>query len=267
MWGQARIRATAGGNPSSCAAKTYETHLFEYIFETKSATLLAAAGVAWLAFVLVGNSRAWWRSILFNYGPAFACAFYVVGTFYGGEVSRFDLLAGFLFEFSVLLASAKLFCDALKRVAGGHDDGNEHWLRWSLLFQLIAAAPLVTIEGAGIFSDGSRIAYFHDSSVARYLAYAGVLMAYIQAGLLAQRLSSGRSPGPTGYAIVVAAFVTSTLSGSKGGFFLWLGATLALIDYRHIRIRWMPVLAALLAVAAALCSAVVPSWTRLALAS
>ena len=226
--------------------------MFDYIFETKSATLLAAAAATWLAFLLVGNPRAWWRSLLFNYGPAFACAFFVVGNFYSGEVSGFDLLAGFLFEFSVLIASAKFFCDALKRVASGYDGASEHWLRWSLVLQLLAAAPLVAIDGAGIFSDGSRIAYFHDSSIARYLAYAGVLTAYVQAGLLAQRLSAGRSPGATGYAVVVAAFVTSTLSGSKGGVFLWLIATLALVDYRHIRIRWAPVLVALIAATAAL---------------
>ena len=225
--------------------------MYDYIFQTKTATLLAAAAVAWLAFVLVGHPRAWLRSILFNYGPAFACGFFVVGSFYSGEVSGFDLLAGFLFEFSVLIASAKLFCDALKRVASGHDGAAEHWLRWSLVLQLIAAAPLVAIQGAGIFSDGSRISYFSDSSVARYLTYAGVLTAYVQAGLLAQRLSAGRSPGRTGYAIVVAALVTSILSGSKGGVFLWLVATLALVDYRHIRIRWVPVTVALMAATAA----------------
>ena len=108
---------------------------------------------AWLACLLVGSPRSWLRSIFFSYGPAFACAFFVVGNFYSGQVSRLDLIAGFVFEFSVLLASTKLFCDLLKQVRSMHIDGAERWLRWTIALQLLAALPLVAIDGAGVFSD------------------------------------------------------------------------------------------------------------------
>jgi hypothetical protein len=128
----------------------------------------------------------------------------------------------------------------------------ELWLRSSLALQLLVSLPLVMSEGFGIFSEGSRIAYLESSGAAKYLTYAGVLLAPVQAGLLAQRLSGGHSPGATGYAVIASTFALSTLSGSKGGIFLWLASTLALTDYRRLRIRWMPILAGLIAVAVAL---------------
>jgi hypothetical protein len=226
--------------------------VYEFILQNKAATLLAAIAVAWLAATLVGNPRVTLRSMGFNYGPAFACAFFLVSVFYDGQLSGFDLAAGFLFEFLVLLAYSKLFCDALKSVRGVDNRAVELWLRSSLALQLLVSLPLVMSEGFGIFSEGSRIAYLESSGAAKYLTYAGVLLAPVQAGLLAQRLSGGHSPGATGYAVIASTFALSTLSGSKGGIFLWLASTLALTDYRRLRIRWMPILAGLIAVAVAL---------------
>lgn len=225
--------------------------MYEYMFEVKIATLLVAVAGTWLAGILVGNPRVALRSIAFNFGPSFAFAFFVVGFFYDGRVSAFDLAAGLLFEFFVLVGFTKLFCDLLKLGGDVDDRAVEHWLRLSLLFQLLVALPVVTIEGFGIFSDGSRIAFLENNGAAKYLVYAGILIFAVQAGLVAQRLSTGRALGATGYAVVVSVFAISTLSGSKGLIFLWLASTLSLIDYRHLRIRLVPVIAGLITVAAA----------------
>jgi hypothetical protein len=226
--------------------------VYEFILQNKAATLLIAIALAWLAAAMAGNARIALRTIAFNYGPSFACAFFVIGVFYDGQVSGFDLTAGLLFEFSVLVAFTKLFCDALK-VGRYADDGEvSRWLKWSLALQLLVALPIATSEGFGIFSEGSRIAYLDAGGTAKYLTYAGVLISAVQAGLIAQRLSAVRPLGPTGYAVIVSTFAVSTLSGSKGAFFLWLASTLALVDYSHLRIRWMPILAGLMVVAGAL---------------
>ena len=226
--------------------------MYAYMLETKVATLLAAAVLAWLASALTGNPRVALRSIAFNYGPAFASAFFVIGFFYDGQFSGFDMVAGLLFEFLALLAYTKLLCDALRSRRRVDDRDLELWLRWSLALLLLAALPIVTSEGFGIFSEGSRIAYLEDSGMAKYLTYAGVLISTVQAGLLAHRLSAGRSLGLTGYLVIASTFGVSTISGSKGAFFLWLASVLALIDYRELRVRWLPILGALIVLGAAL---------------
>lgn len=225
--------------------------MYQYMLETKFVTLLIAVAVACFASLLVGNPRATLRSLAFNYGPSFACAFFVVGFFYDDNVNRFDLVAGFLFEFSVLFVFTKLFCDLLKPSGHVDDRAIEKWLRISLFLQLFVSLPIVTSEGFGIFSNDSRIAFLENSAAAKFFVYAGFLIFAVQGGLLAQRLSTGRSPGVTGYVAVVSVFTMSTLSGSKGLSFLWLASTLALIDYRQLRIRLMPVIVGLIGVAVA----------------
>lgn len=65
----------------------------EYILQNKIATLGAAIAVAWLAGALAGDWRVAFRSIAFNYGPPFACAFFVIGFSYDGPFSVFDMAA------------------------------------------------------------------------------------------------------------------------------------------------------------------------------
>jgi hypothetical protein len=226
--------------------------MYEYILDTKIPTLLTAIALGMLTGALVGSPRIGLRTMLFNYGPAFACAFFLVGVFHDSHISVFDLAAGFLLEFLALLVFTKLFFDALRTIRRLDETTVEPWLRWSLLLQLAMAFPLVIAEGYGIFSQGSRIAYLDDSGSAKYLTYAGVLISVVQSGLIAKRLSGSRSLGPTGYAVVVSTFAFSTLSGSKGSFFLWLFASLALVDYRRVRVRWFATAVALIALGAAL---------------
>jgi hypothetical protein len=222
--------------------------MFDYIFEAKLITVIIALILTWVTFLLIKAQQFWLRGIFFSYGPAFASAFFVAGFFYKGQVNEFDLIAGFIFEFTVLMISTMLVSHVIKWVRNGLDANVEAWLRWSLILQLFAASPLFLVEGAGIFSEGSRINYFHESSVVRYLGYMGVLTAYVQAALLAKRLSSSGDVSYIGYVIILATFVISTLSGSKGGGFLWLAAFLSLVDFRNLKLRWLPIACAFLAV-------------------
>jgi hypothetical protein len=226
--------------------------MYEYMLDTKVATLLAAAVISLVTGHLLGDQRIGMRAMLFNYGPAFACAFFLVGFFHESQVSGIDLAAGFLLEFMVLLAFVKLFADAWRSVRRHDDSTVEPWLRWTLALQVAVALPLVATDGFGIFSDGSRIAYLDEGGTAKYLTYAIVLISIVQSGLVARRLSGHQSLGATGYAIVLITFALSTLSGSKGAFFLWLLAILALIDYRRVRVRWVTVFGAFIALCAAL---------------
>ena len=64
-----------------------------------------------------------------------------------------------------------------------------------------------------------------------------MLLAPLQAALLAHRVSRHGRIGTLGLAVVVAAFVLSLASGSKGAFFLWIASIAALVDYRRARIK------------------------------
>ena len=226
--------------------------MYEFMLENKTATFILAVAAAWLASFAAGNSRQALRLIAFGYGPSFACAFFLVGFAYPGTVSNFDLLAGGLFEFVVLVAYARLFHEAVTYSKSLDSPEVEQWLKASIALQLLIAIPLATTDGFGIFSDGTRIAYLDDSAGAKLLTYAVAPIAAVQAGLIARRLSTVRSPGLAGYSAILITFVLSTLSGSKGGVFLWLLSILALTNFRHIRLRWKPVSVWLLAVTAAL---------------
>jgi hypothetical protein len=231
--------------------------VYAFMLENKLATLCFAFAIACLASFIVGNWRQAPRMIAFSYGPAFACAFFLIGFFYGGSVSSLDLASGFLFEFAVLIAYAKFFKEALRQSNRIELPSVEYAMKASLMLQLLIAIPLATSEGFGIFSDGSRIAYLDDGASAKFLTYAVVPLAAVQAGLIARRVSLVRSPGMTGYAVMVLAFILSTLSGSKGAVFLWLVSIAAMIDYRGLRIRWVPISVGLMGLTTALSTTVI----------
>ena len=211
--------------------------MLDFLLHTKAITLFFAVASSCLASVLIIDRSIWWRSILFGYGPSFACGFYLMFIFCDCDYSSVDKVAGFVFEFSILVMCTLLLSDAIKRIRIGYEPAVETWLLWTIALQLLAAFPLISTQGVGLFSDGSRIAYFHESSSARFLAYLGVLVGYVQAGLLALRLSAGRPFGLIHYSVILLMFLVSTISGSKGSVFLVLASILALVDYRRFRVR------------------------------
>lgn len=225
--------------------------MYEHILDSKLLTGVSAVLLTLIASFLVGRPRIWWRSLMFNFTPAIACAFFVIAPFSTADVPALDLLGGFLFEFTILL----LYCLFLKQllVAVHKMEVGEtgRLLLLSLGLQIAFAAPISTFEGFGIFSEGSRIEYLYDNPAAKYLTYAVLLIANLQAGLLASRISRKRAPGTLGYIVLATNFTLSLVSGSKGGFFLWLLAILALVDYRAVRFKVHLVVAALTVVGTA----------------
>lgn len=218
--------------------------MYDYLLDNKLATLVAALMISWLAFIGLGRRSHVFRSVLYAFGPSFACAFYFVGLSHGGKVSRTDLLAGLLFETVVLFAYLTLFCRALDLVRCAHRSPEaqsvDRWLLFTLMAQLAVGAPTVLTEGFGIFSDGSRIEYLQGNALLKYATYAIVLLGAVQAGLLAYRMSAGRGVGWIGATVVVFGLASSLLSGSKGGVFLWFASVVALLSWNRVRgRRWL----------------------------
>jgi len=225
--------------------------LYEFLFDSKFAILLAASLVAGLAATLAGRPGVAWRLLAFNFVPVFAAAYFVVVPLADRSPPVGDLSAAFAFEFVVLVLLARLVIDLMDQVRRIDATTARRALAWTLAGQLALAWPLVGTEGFGIFSEGSRIEYLFAGSGGKYLTYGSLLLGAVQAALLACRLSAGARPRLLDYTVLGVAFSLSLLSGSKGAFFLWLLTVFALVDYRRAQLRVRTVVLGLAALLAA----------------
>lgn len=228
--------------------------MYEMILNFKLLSLVIALVLSWLAGVLVGQPIFSLRPIIYNYGPPFASSFFILAIFYEGSVNTLDLASGFIFEFLILLVFTKLFYDLAKYRCNIDCLIINNWLRLSLVFQILIAFPLITSEGYGIFSEGSRNDYLFDNRAMKYFVYIGLLNSTVQAFLVAQWFSILNKNLQLGYVVIVITFVLSTLSGSKGGFFLWIASVFVLVDFSRKRIMWAPVITGIMLIALALIS-------------
>ena len=226
--------------------------MYEYLLQTKLLTFFFALVAAFLACLLVGDFRRAPRAVAHNYGPSFACGFFLAGAFYDGNRRPWDLAAGLAFEFFVLVLYCMLLFDALKLIRYADKRSIDRWLFWTALLVVLLALPVIGREGFGIFSGGSRIDYLGEGGAPLYLTYASLLVIGVQAGLIAQRISLGGPIGKIGITVIVLNFVLSVLAGSKGSAFLWLASGLALVDYSRVRVRWSVVTVAVAALGGAL---------------
>lgn len=148
-----------------------------------------------------------------------------------------DLVAGLLFEAGFLALFFRMLL-RLHRDLAAIDATHElpGMLRWTIVLQLVVAAPNLLSSGFGVFSDGSRIDYLSAGSLPKYFTYAGLLISMAQASMIAAWISGRGKLGSLGWTAIGVAFALSILAGSKGGVFLWLLAIASLVDYRRARI-------------------------------
>jgi hypothetical protein len=211
--------------------------VYDHLLNAAVVTAMLALCLTLLASAVAGRPGVAARVLAFGFVSAFAAAFFVVAPFARTEVNLPDAAAGLLFEFMVLCLFCRLFIQMLDQVQQFDVACSRCALAASLAFQAAIATPLVTSEGFGIFSDGSRIEYLYTGSLAKYLTYAGILLTVLQAGLIAHRVSNAGRPHGLDYLTLAFNFGFSLMSGSKGAFFLWLLGLLALIDYRKAKFR------------------------------
>lgn len=230
--------------------------MYEMILNFKLLSLVIALVLSVLASVLVGQPIFSLRPIIYNYGPAFASSFFALGIFYDQSVNLLDLASGFIFEFLILIIFTRLFYDLLRYRCSNDYLSVNNWLGLSLALQIIVTLPLITSEGFGIFSEGSRNDYLLNNRAMKYLVYISFLNSTVQAFLVSQMFSGLNKNRLLCYVVIFHTFLLSTLSGSKGGFFLWIASVLVLVDYRKKRIRLMHVIAGTFLIVAALTATV-----------
>jgi len=210
--------------------------MYERLFESQFAVALMALALACLAAALHARPRLGLGLMAFGFPSAFAAAFFLNGLLTPGAASLMDMVAGFTFEFFVLALLCRTFISLRRQVTALPAVATNQVMGVVLLMQLASFLHLLSSEGFGLLSEGSRIDFLFAGAAAKYLIYTGVMLAALQAALLASRITNGNGLRSLDYASILLTAASSILSGSKGGFFLWALSALSLVDYRKARL-------------------------------
>jgi hypothetical protein len=211
--------------------------MYEFIFASRLTTTVAGLSMLVLACALTSSAKLWWRVLALNFVPVVAVGFMAAILLSDEVVAKTDVFSALIFEFVILCLFCRvafLIYEELHRISA---EKTTSMVKVVTLVYLACFAPLAVSGGFGIFSSGSRIDYLSESSSAKYLTYLAVLLSMVLAGLLARRITINQRPALLDYGIILSVSAVSILAGSKGGFVLWIGSIVALIDYRVARIR------------------------------
>jgi hypothetical protein len=211
--------------------------VYEQLFEFKLLTLVVMLGTSALIGLLLSTATMGLRSLVYNFVPSIAVAFYAVGLLASEPANTLDLTAGLLFELLVLAAFIRLFADVYELTHRLTVGEARRALLWSLPLQLLLAWPVMSLDNFGIFADGSRIGFLGEAAWAKYLTYASILLSAAQAPLVARVITLQRKITVLVWGALVLNAASSVLGGSKGAIFLWILSCAALIDWRTARLR------------------------------
>jgi hypothetical protein len=220
--------------------------MYDFIFASKATTVVAAVSLLMLACVLAARAGFWWRALAVNLGPIIAPGFLVAVLLSDQRFATVDVLAALVLLFAILCIFCRLVYlsyHSLHAIAAR--DATRMLVVCTLLF-VCTLLPVALSGGFGIFSAGTRIDYLYESSAAKYLTYGGLMLNVVLGGLLARRITLNRKPQLLDYVVILIVSAASVLAGSKGGFVLWLGSVLGMIDYRQARIRPQTIIMAVL---------------------
>jgi hypothetical protein len=211
--------------------------MYDFILEEKLATVITMLLLAFLTSALVGAGRLWFKGLLYSASPALAASFYAIAFWATPQPNLADLIAGLLFELTVLALFFRLLLMVKQNIILICEEDAKRVLKWSVILQLLISYPNMSAVGFGLFSEGTRIDYLSASSMAKYYTYAGLLIISVQAVFLASLVMNRSYLGILGWSIIAINFTLSVLAGSKGAAFLWLLSIASLIEYKHTNIR------------------------------
>lgn len=197
--------------------------MYNFILEQKLAAFIAALGLAFCACAIAGGRLTlWWRGILYSYMPSLAAAFYATAFFADAAPFAGDLVAGLLFEFTVLVLFYRQFRLLRRDLETVSLPSVTKALGWTMAIQVVCAVPLIAAGGFGIFSDESRIGYLYTGSLPKYFTYTSFLATTAQVALLAALVSMSGRLGYWGWSVILFNFAISVTSGSREPcFFGW----------------------------------------------
>lgn len=241
--------------------------MYELIFKERFAILLAALVLMVITCFILGARRMWLRGLMYNLFPAMSAAFYLVALVSYSKVDKVDIIAGFIFELTILILFILMLKHLRRSMAHIRLYDSIRILKWMLLMQFLVSLPNLATAGFGIFSDGSRLEYLSANPFAKYLTYSVILITSIQAALLASLVSQRGYFGILGWSVITTNLALSIVSGSKGSVFLWILMIAALIDYKkaHIPIYKLIAFSGIIVFAALLSSVLVAGFLGISL--
>lgn len=198
-----------------------------------------------LACLLAARPSFAWRMIAIQFGPILAAGFFAAVLLSDLAVNQVDVAAAMLFEFIILCMLCRLVFRAYQSLHEIPADRARILMHLCALLYLALFLPPALGSGFGILSEGTRIDYLYDNRLAKYLTYAGLMVATVLGGLVARRITLSGKLGLSEVVIVLVVSGTSILAGSKGGFLLWALAIVGYIDFQVARIRASTIVLAL----------------------
>jgi hypothetical protein len=220
--------------------------MYEILLGNQLPVLLIALLLATFAGWHLGDWSAGIRLFIFDYTLPFAAAFYgyltlavPVGTL---EVN----VASLLFEVALLVSMVKYFMMIRLSILRLDTVVLDQWIRRLVLLQTALVFPLLFLEGFGLFSLGDRNEYLGNYWFAKYLIYAGFLIAAMQIPLVAAKANRHGHFGFATILTIVVNIIISMITGSKGAIFLWLLSILSMIRF-DLKVQCRRLLLALIA--------------------
>ena len=211
--------------------------MYDFIFASKTTTVVASLSLLLLACVLAARGGFWWRALAVNLAPIIAPGFLVAVLLSHQRFATVDVLAALVLLFAILCIFCRLVYLSYHSLHAIAARDATRMLIVGTLLSVGALLPVALSGGFGIFSAGTRIDYLYASSAAKWLTYGGLMLNVVLGGLLARRITLNHKPRLLDYIVILVVSAASVLAGSKGGFVLWLGSVLAMVDYRQAKIR------------------------------
>lgn len=207
--------------------------MYEFILKEKFLTAMVALFISFFISFVTRGGKYWIRTVIYSYGPSFAAAFYIIAFFSHTRPNSFDLLAGLIFEISILVVFFMHFAKLIKYSAIVSHYDVRRILIISMVFNVIFFIPIISGTGFGLLSDGSRIDFIYTYDWAKHLVYANLMINFLQISFIAALLTQKGKLGLLGWLIILLNLSISISSGSKGAAILWIFAIISLINYQQ----------------------------------
>ncbi len=218
--------------------------MYQYIFDIKSIIITIFTTITLIVIISILKKNIFFpiRLPFINFVPFFALGYYI-SIFLGGSFSDdilikiiFSTLIEFLIFFYFVRFTYK-FINKKRLQSLKFDLAYYNKTFFVFIFILISIfLYLVLQSNFGFFSTSSRIKYLIESRTNLYLTYfSGFLGSFLTVALLNYAYLYNKLDVKNFIAFFLLNMVTSILSGSKGGFILWLISFISFISFnRHV---------------------------------
>ncbi|MDZ7320183.1 hypothetical protein N4G41_00870 [Kosakonia sacchari] len=220
--------------------------MYEYIFESKIATLILGLVIAMISFCIINGFKNSFqdavRLLIYSFPPIFGLGYLVSALFSDSEINKIDLLACLVFEYAIFAVQVVVFVKIKNFVYKGMDLTPGVKKRICILFFVLLVIDFYILNPLSYTT--SRLDYLSVSSFNKYITYFSILYTSIMAVFVAGHINKNAKLTKFDVVILFFVFCFSIMTGSKGAFFLFVLQIMSLLNYRRYNISFSRVIIA-----------------------